>query len=60
MTLKASPLNSRGSERPTDERSMCECTLKECPNQLLGDSFRVDNGCIYRHPWVRLRRTHGY
>ena len=49
LTLKASPLNSRGSVRPTDRVRVVTSTLNGSPNswaalrsEQRGDPFRVD------------------
>ena len=48
LTLKASPLNSRRSERPADRTTRGASTLKgspaltDTPPMLMGDPFRVD------------------
>ena len=40
-TARRSPLNSRGSERPTEQQVEEECTLRGCRTYLKGDPFRV-------------------
>jgi len=43
MMLKASPFNSRGFEEPAEYKdTYYNCTLKACPNIMLGDAFSVD------------------
>ena len=44
-TLKASTLSNRGYERsvyPRIANTIETSTLKECPNSVMGDPFRVD------------------
>ena len=56
-TLKASPLNSRRSARPADNRGEDESTPTGCPIWMLGDPFGV-GFVVLCHPGVL--RTPGY
>ncbi len=48
-TLKASTLSNRGyerSEHPRIANAIEDSTLRECPNSVMGDTFRVDVSLI--------------
>ena len=63
-TLKASMLSNRGyerSEHPRIANAIEDSTLKECPNSVMGDTFRIDVSLIvpirgYYAPPVTERR----
>jgi len=60
-TATRSSLNNRGYERSEHPRILSAIeasTLKECPNSVMGDPFRVDVPLFCPYPGVL--RTPGY